>query len=114
MDWYLKSVAAGNFTAAYNIGKLYSCGWGVQQDFGQAMDWFRKGADRGDAHSMYGIATLHRRGEGLDADADTARAWYLKAWQRGLKVAEPWATTPIARWGKLDGKRVCTKRYPEA
>jgi TPR repeat protein len=77
------------------------------------MTWFHKGADQGDPSSMYGIATLQRRGEGVTSDAANARDWYVKAWQRGLKAAEPWATTPISRWATLGRKRACMRQFPD-
>jgi hypothetical protein len=42
----------GDALAQNNIGWLYEKGWGVAQDYAQAMSWYRKAADQGNASAQ--------------------------------------------------------------
>ena len=45
MRWFLIASDQGDARARYNIGVLYERGWGVQQDYAEAMSWYRTAAD---------------------------------------------------------------------
>jgi TPR repeat protein len=44
MQWFREATDKGNVDAQYSIG-LYENGWGVPQDYGQAMHWFKMAAE---------------------------------------------------------------------
>ena len=41
MRWYRMAADQGYAAAQNNIGWLFQNGWGVAQDFGEAMSWYR-------------------------------------------------------------------------
>jgi TPR repeat protein len=43
-----KGGRSGNALAQSNLGVLYYHGWGVPQDFAEAVRWYRKAADQGE------------------------------------------------------------------
>jgi TPR repeat protein len=59
MEWLLKAAGQGYTDAQYNVGRLYSNGRGVTQDYPKAMDWYRKAADQGNVIALYNIGVLY-------------------------------------------------------
>ena len=51
----------GDADAQYNLGVLYSKGWGVPQDRAESVKWYRKAAHRGDATAQYNFAFVNPR-----------------------------------------------------
>ena len=48
--------------AMNQIGYLYECGFGVEQDYAAAMEWYEKSADLGNSIAIYNIAYLYENG----------------------------------------------------
>jgi TPR repeat protein len=53
----------GYANAQSNIGWLYHNGWGVPQDYAQAMAWYQKAADQGFAAAQSNIGWLYENGK---------------------------------------------------
>ena len=83
MKWYRKAADAGHAVAMNNIGVLYHNGWGVSQDYTEAMRWYRKAADAGIDTAMYNIGWLYHKGLGVSQDYTEAKKWYRKAADAG-------------------------------
>jgi hypothetical protein len=101
----------GDPKAQFDLGKMYSQGLGVPQDYAQAARWNRKAADQGDAHAQYGLGLGYNRGEGVSQNSAEAVRWYRKAADQGYVNAQdalgsmyrfgqgvPQDDTEAARW----------------
>jgi len=76
----------GNAEAQYNLGIMYSIGWGVLQDDAEAAKWFRLAAnqfrlaaDQGDAQAQAGLGQLYYIGRGVPQDYAEATKWFRLA-----------------------------------
>jgi TPR repeat protein len=58
---------------------MYRVGWGVSQDYTQAMLWFRMAADQGQKSSQVSIGAMYANGWGVDKDCAAAKQWIEKA-----------------------------------
>jgi TPR repeat protein len=79
MDWYQKAAKNDNYSAQYNIGRLYFHGKGVSRDDKQAMDWYMKAAKNGNASAMFKIGYMYCYGIAVAKNIDTAFEWYTHA-----------------------------------
>ena len=92
--WYRKAADQGHAEAQYQLGRLYSVGWGVNQDEDQAALWYEKAARQGHAGASTAFAAycarqgaayergdLHCNTPVQAVQRDTAKAaeWYRKA-----------------------------------
>ena len=66
----------GNVNAQFYLGRMYSNGQGVPQDYAVAVKWFHLAAKQGNAESQKVLGIMYRRGEGLPQDYAKAWAWY--------------------------------------
>jgi hypothetical protein len=78
----------GDARAEANLGRLYSHGQGVQQDYVEALRWYRKAAEQGDTNGENGLAYMYSNGQGVPQDYPEALIWYLKAAEQGDAKAE--------------------------
>ncbi len=62
---------------------LYTKGYGVPQDYVQAIQWFRKAADQGFAAAQYNLGSLYYKGQGVPQDYAQAVQWYTKVSDQG-------------------------------
>jgi TPR repeat protein len=62
-------------------------GWGVPQDYAEAMRWFRQAADAGNSSAMNNIGLLYQNGEGVPQDYAEAMRWFRKAADAGNSAA---------------------------
>ena len=51
----------GNADAQHNLGFMYMHGYGVAQDYAEAVTWYRKAADQGD-DAQSNLSTMHAQG----------------------------------------------------
>ena len=86
MRWYRKAAAQGHAAAQYNLGVMYGNGWGVPQDYEEAMRWYLKAADQGYAAAQYDLGIIYDNGLGVTQDYVQAHTWYNIAAARGLKI----------------------------
>ena len=62
-----------------NLGVMYARGWGVSQDYTEAMRWYRKAAEQGYANAQYNLGTMYDNGQGVPQSYAEAMRWYRKA-----------------------------------
>ncbi len=74
--------------AQHNLGVYYEHGWGVKQDYAQAVYWYRKAAEQGLADAMNNLGVCYYNGKGVRQDYAQAVYWYRKAAKKGDKVAQ--------------------------
>ena len=54
-------------------------GYGVKQDYAEALSWYRKAAEQGYASAQYNICVFYENGYGVKKDYNEALNWYRKA-----------------------------------
>jgi hypothetical protein len=62
---------------------MYSHGYGVKQDYNQAVAWYQKAADQGYADAQTNLGFMYKNGYGVKQDYNQAREWYQKAADQG-------------------------------
>ena len=73
--------------AMNQIGYLYECGFGVEQDYAAAMEWYEKSADLGNSTAIYNIGYLYYYGFGVEQDYAVAMEWFKKSADLGYSDA---------------------------
>ena len=73
----------GDADSAYNLGKRYWIGEGVDQDYSEALAWFALAADLGHARAPFGVGRCYQEGKGVALDAGEAAEWYREGAERG-------------------------------
>ncbi|MCT7541895.1 tetratricopeptide repeat protein, partial [Aliarcobacter cryaerophilus] len=57
-----------NANAQYNLGNIYSNGYGVKQDYKKAIEWYEKAAAQGFAAAQYNLGFMYHNGKGVKQD----------------------------------------------
>jgi TPR repeat protein len=66
---------------------MYQRGWGVSQDYGEAMRWYQLAAAQGFVPAEVNIGRMIARGWGVGKDCAIARQWFERATAAGNEVA---------------------------
>ena len=66
--WYKLSAEHGDAVAQFNLGGMYENGFGVQQDYKQAVKWHKLSAEQGDAKAQFNLGLLYYKGIGVPQD----------------------------------------------
>jgi len=74
----------GNAASQTLIGILFSEGFGVPQDLGEAAAWFEIAADAGDANAQLQLGLAYLDGAGVDVDRARAADYFELAAAQGL------------------------------
>ena len=77
----------GDAIAQYNLGNMYSNGWGVPQNRKTAVRWFRLAAEQGNANAQSDLGTMYGLGTGVIQDNVYAHMWLNIAASSGIKDA---------------------------
>lgn len=83
----------GNAEAQFNLGQMYTYGWGVKKDLTQATQWYREAADRGHDRARVMLVNLCEQGLNAEENRPDAQKWKV------MKPAE------LVR----DGRSLCAK-----
>ena len=76
------------FRSAMNkLGECYQYGYGVEQDYQQAINWYQKAAEKGNGWAQDMLGSFYEYGKGVDKDVNLALSWYQKAADNGNKHA---------------------------
>ena len=70
------------------LGNMYANGWGVPQDFTEAVTWYRMAAEQGYASAQFNLGAMYGRGDGVAQDDAEAVVWYRKAAEQGFAQAQ--------------------------
>lgn len=84
----IKKANEGDMVAQNEIGKCYSKGIGVSQDFEKALLWFMKAAEQGYANAQYNAGNMFYKGQGVKQDNSMAFSLFKKAADQGLPNSE--------------------------
>ena len=66
---------------------MYDKGYGVPQNFIEAVKWYKKAAEQGNASAQNNLAFLYDKGYGVPQNFIHAHVWYNLAATRGSKLA---------------------------
>lgn len=80
----------GHAQAMYYLGIAFYRGWGVPQDYTEAVRWFQNSAQHECVDAMYDLAVLYMKGTEIALDQGQAVMWFRKAADHG-KVDAMWA-----------------------
>ena len=70
------------------LGAMYKKGYGVSQDYTEAVNWYRKAAEQGDAIAQSNLGDMYYYGYGVPKDYAQAVNWYRKAAEQGQREAQ--------------------------
>ena len=62
---------------------MYSFGWGVLQDYKEAVKWYRLAAEQGHVTGQFNLASMYDNGQGVLQDYVRAHMWYNLASSAG-------------------------------
>ena len=77
-----------NDVAQRYMGEIYFNGYGVEQDYEEAVKWYSKAAEQGDADAQNNLGYCYYFGEGVEQDYEEAVKWYTKAAEQGDAEAQ--------------------------
>ena len=69
----------GNAKAQYTLGAMYYKGFGVLQDYKQALKWHQKAAEQDEVKAQYALGVMYYKGHGVLQDYKQAFKWFQKA-----------------------------------
>lgn len=77
----------GHIEAQYNLGLVYSQGYGVEKDPSEAAVWWGKAAEHGDAAAQFNLGVMYADGIGVQQNIKVAARWWHKSADQGFKEA---------------------------
>ena len=77
----------GHPKAQNRVGVMYQRGWGVPQNYPDAVSWLRQAADQGDADAQNNLAFMYLYGRGVSQDYVSAHMWFSLAASGGVRAA---------------------------
>ena len=104
---YTSSAENNDVTAQLILGECYYYGWGVEQDYKQAVVWYKKAAEQGYAPAQCNLGYCYDVGRGVEQDYKQAVAWYEQAAKQGNEAAKN-------RLKELLNPEITDKEYKEA
>jgi len=78
----------GLSSAAFNIGRMYEFGRGVQRSLATAFSWYMKAAQKKHGKAAYVVAIMYETGKGVEPNVNSAMQWYNVAYEAGIYKAE--------------------------
>ena len=73
----------GNAVAQNNLGLMYHNGWGVPQDYKEAVYWYRLAVEQGYSIAQYNLGLMYEKGKGVPQDDKEAARLYRLAAEQG-------------------------------
>ena len=79
---------AGDAIAQYNLGLMHKNGWGVPQDYAEAVKLYRLAAEVGDVNAQYNLGVMYANRWGVPQDYSFAYMWINLAAAQGDELAQ--------------------------
>lgn len=79
-----KAAVAGDAKGQCYLGKLYSFGYAVEQDYAEAMRWYQKAAAQNYPEAFDDIGYAYYAGQGVEQSYTEAVKWWRKAASSGI------------------------------
>jgi TPR repeat protein len=83
VQWLERAADGGDVESRYNLGCMYSFGYGVEQDSASAAEHWRIAAEQGFAPARENLGTLYFVGSGVAEDPVEAARWFRLAAESG-------------------------------
>ncbi|MBP3823139.1 MAG: SEL1-like repeat protein [Bacteroidaceae bacterium] len=83
-----KKAEAGDAVAQCDLGICYGYGYGIEQNFTEAVQWHQKAANQGMAEAQYYMGNYYEFGNGVSQSYTEAVKWYRMAANQGHKYAQ--------------------------
>lgn len=77
----------GDSGAQLFMGYYYLKGFGVKQDYNEALKWFKKASDQGYMYGHSSMGKMYAEGYGVERNLDKAISYYQKACDAGYEGA---------------------------
>jgi TPR repeat protein len=77
--WYRSGAEAGRSEPQFFLALCYECGFGVTNNYPEAMRWYREAANQGHAQAQVNFGKFFERGGDVEQNRDEAVKWYRKA-----------------------------------
>jgi hypothetical protein len=91
----------GDDRAMLLIGNMYYYGYGVIQDYQEAMSLYRRAAaEKNNTDAMLAMAAMYTSAVGVDQNLNTAAQWFLRAAQLGDQTGAYFYATILFRGNK--------------
>jgi len=81
-------VAEDQPIAAFNLGVMFTAGYGTEPDDEKAVKWFTKAAHAGLEAAQYNLGVRFFWGDGVEQDYEKAYIWFHVARDSGYEQAE--------------------------
>ena len=82
-EWCPLAAEQGDAYTQNNLGYMYENGYGVLQDYAEAVRWYRLAADQGYANAQSNLGVMYENGYGVLQDDAEAVRWYRLAAEQG-------------------------------
>jgi TPR repeat protein len=83
-----RAAEQGSADAQFNLGVMYAKGFGVTQDYAEAMKWYKQAAEQGYVPAQYNLGMMYDKGLGIARNDAEAVKWYRNAAEQGLVLAQ--------------------------
>ena len=87
-DEWLPLAKTGHPESQYRVARLFTNGYGVEQDDAQAIAWYLRAAKHDYARAQNNLGWAYENGRGVEQDFAEAMRWYRKAANQGRAVAQ--------------------------
>ena len=86
---FKEAALEGHLQSQKQLGKIYSEGDGVEQDYSEAFDWLRLAAGQDDAESQFAVGVSYAKGDiGVEKDSKEAVHWLKKSAEQDFAEAQ--------------------------
>ena len=99
--------------AQKNLGIMYSCGYGVEENNKKAFTYYKRAADQGDAHMLFNVGLLYRGGIGVEKNEEKAFEYYKRAADQGQISAPHWVAQCYRNGTGVEKNEEEAKRFEE-
>ena len=91
LNGFLTLSSQGNDQATLFVGRHFYYGFGVPQDFAEALNWFQKAAPN-EPEAQEHLGLMYAKGEGTPSDLVLGFMWLILADNNGDDSAQMWKT----------------------
>jgi hypothetical protein len=86
-EYYLKAAEEGDVDAQYNLANMYRAGYGVPQDYAEALKWYKTAAGKGHIYAQFNLGQIYEKGCIDRQDILEAAKWYCRSARQSSKQA---------------------------
>ena len=81
---YMKASAELGYDLGMNgLGRFYEEGWGVEQNYEEAVKWYREAEKKGEPNAQNNLGRMYDNGWGVEQNMEEAVKWYRKSAEQG-------------------------------